>query len=137
MTCSGNNGKLSSICAEGMGSSLGSRIAARPPDQRLQWTLHRYVRRPRVVANRAASLPLKESGVRQVVLRMQTRQSMAKLKTISAGVTVPVPGEEKDVKEYLVLQRRMLRGQEGPWKIWGTTVETDINDIIKDKKPSL
>lgn len=43
-------------------------------------------------------------------------------------------GEAKDVKEYLVIQRRMLQGNEGPWVVWGTTGESDITDIAVGKR---
>ena len=72
-----------------------------------------------------------------MVLRMQSRQSLAKIKIGVNGrpdVTLPGTGEEKDVKEYLVLQRRLLKDQEGPWKIWGTTDETDVTDIFESKR---
>lgn len=83
---------------------------------------------------------MKDSGIRQVVLRMHSRQSLAKIKTGASGrpdITLSGTGEEKDVKEYLVLQRRLLKDQEGPWKIWGTTDETDVTDIVEGKRVPL
>ena len=69
---------------------------------------------------------------------MQTSQSLTKYKTGAVGIPdVVISGTEKekpkDVTEYLVLQRRILRGEEGPWKIWGTTTETDIKKLAEAK----
>ena len=67
---------------------------------------------------------------------MDTRQSLARLKAGLDGSSdsiIPGTGEQKNVKEYLVLQKRILQAQEGEWIIWGTTDETDVKDIIKGK----
>ena len=116
-----------------MAKSFQFRINSRPRHQRVQWTLHKYLRKPRIVANRAAQLPTKHSGIRQVVLLIESRQSLAKFKTGSVGypdTIIPGTGEEKDVREYLVIQRRIMKNQESPWKIWGTTNESAIDKII-------
>ena len=39
---------------------------------------------------------------------------------------------EKKTVEYVVLQKRMLRGEEGKWKIWGTIEESKVEDILGD-----
>ena len=44
---------------------------------------------------------------------------------VAQGTNVP-----KEMLEYLVLQRRILDGKEGPWKVWGTTEETQADDIL-------
>ena len=71
---------------------------------------------------------------------MHTKQSLARFKIGVNGkpdVLVPGTGEAKDVREYLVIQKRLLKGSnEGPWKIWGTTDETDIQDIIQGNNVS-
>ena len=138
--CRGDSNKLSKICTEGLLSSFRSRIASRPRNQRLRWTLHKHNYRPRIVLNRASRLEVKNSAVRQVVIRLATRQSLAKLKANSNGqfdTIIAGTGEEKDVREYLVLQKRMLRGVEGHWVIWGTADETDVNDILEGSQVSL
>ena len=38
-------------------------------------------------------------------------------------------GTEKDVTEYIVIQRRVWYGAEEPWQVWGTTEETDIESL--------
>lgn len=68
---------------------------------------------------------------------MNSRQSLAKLKAGLGGIPdtiIPGTGEEKDVREYLVLQKRILREQEGEWMVWGTTGETDVEDILEDQR---
>lgn len=136
LTCRGDTKKLSQTCTEGLLSSFRSRIASRPRNQRMRWMLHKHFHRPRIVSNRAVRLPIKHSALRQVVLRMDTRQSLARLRARLDGSSdsiIPGTGEQKNVKEYLVLQKRILQAQEGEWIIWGTTDETDVKDIIKGK----
>ena len=40
--------------------------------------------------------------------------------------------EKKTMTDYLVLQRRILNGKEGSWRIWGTVQESDVKDIIEE-----
>ena len=80
---------------------------------------------------------MKQSALRQVVLRMGTRQSLAKLRVSLDGnpdTIIAGTGEQKNVEEYLVLQKRILQAQEGDWVIWGTTDETNVKNIIKGKE---
>ena len=44
-------------------------------------------------------------------------------------------GEEKDVSEYLVLQRRIWKEVEEPWMVWGTTEETDPDVVLSADLP--
>jgi len=79
---------------------------------------------------------MKECGMRQVVVRLQSKQRLARIIPGAKGKEETVlkgTGEAKDVKEYLVIQRRMLQGVEGPWVVWGTTGESDITDIAVGK----
>ena len=36
------------------------------------------------------------------------------------------------MKEYVVLQRMMLEGKEGKWKVWGTIEESKVEDVLGD-----
>lgn len=45
-------------------------------------------------------------------------------------------GEPKKVTEYVVLQKRMIRGKEDPWKIWGMTEETKPEDVMQEERMS-
>lgn len=125
---SGDVETLSTICTEGLLSSFKSRIAARPRGERLRWTLHKFIQGPKFASQRIVMLPYKGAALRQVVVRLQSRQSLARLVSngkLKSGTHVKGSGEETQVSEYLVLQRRMIRDEEGPWLIWGTTNETD------------
>jgi protein MBA1 len=41
-------------------------------------------------------------------------------------------GKEKNVVEYLVLQRRVIRGTEEGWKVWGFAPESTPERIVED-----
>ncbi|MCJ1288461.1 hypothetical protein MMC26_007819, partial [Xylographa opegraphella] len=101
-----------------------SRIASRPANQKLRWTLHQYIHRPRVVSHRAVVLPMaKGAALRQAVVALHSRQSLANVK--AGGELTPDTGEVKEIKEYVVVQRRMWKEQEEPWMVWGTIEESD------------
>ncbi|KAL8854890.1 MAG: hypothetical protein Q9221_000397 [Calogaya cf. arnoldii] len=130
---------LSTICTEGLLASFKSRIAARPRNERLRWTLHKFIRAPKFVSQRVGVLPYKGSAIRQVVVRMRSRQSLARMVSRGPGrpdAQIQGTGEEKDVTEYLVLQRRIWKEIEEPWMIWGTTDETDPDTVLIPKDPA-
>ena len=69
-------------------------------------------------------LPMvKGAALRQAVVRLQSRQSLVKLD--SNGEVVNGAGEVKQVKEYVVIQRRMWKEKEEPFMVWGTVEESD------------
>lgn len=37
-------------------------------------------------------------------------------------------GQEREVTEYIVIQKRIYHGKEGGWKIWGTVEETQLSE---------
>ena len=41
-------------------------------------------------------------------------------------------GVPKKVMEYVVLQKRMIRGEEDQWKMWGMTEETKPEDVLRE-----
>ncbi|KAI4264601.1 MAG: hypothetical protein L6R42_000306 [Xanthoria sp. 1 TBL-2021] len=130
---------LSNICTEGLLASFKSRIASRPRNERLRWTLHKFIRGPKFVSHRIAILPYKGSAIRQLVVRMRTRQSLARMVSGGPGrpdALVQGTGEEKEVSEYLVLQRRMWKEIEEPWMVWGTTEETDPDTVLSSSIPA-
>ena len=115
---------LKKTCSEGLFASFQSRIASRPANQKLRWTLHQYTRRPRVVSHRAVVLPMvKGAALRQAVVALHSRQSLTHLK--ADWEMSPDTGEVKEVKEYVVVQRRMWKEQEESWMVWGTIEEND------------
>jgi mitochondrial protein MBA1 len=50
---------------------------------------------------------------------------------------VPGSGKEKDVVEYVVLQRQYEGWREGEWRVWGTTRETTLDDIEEWERRAL
>lgn len=80
-------------------------------------------------------LPFDESIIRQVIVRIKSVQSIATYLPKRRGEEERVEGgEEKNMVEYLVLQKRILKGEEGPWLVWGTVEETDPDEILGDKQ---
>lgn len=96
------------------------------------WKLHKYTKFARVVSNRAVRLPFEDAGQRQAVVRVQSRQSLTKYNP--DGSVVSGTGGEKEVKEYVVIQKRVLDGEEGPWFIWGTTEETTLEEMERRER---
>lgn len=118
---------LKSVCHEGLLTSFRTRINVRPPKESLQWTLHKYIGFPRIVSTNIVSLDIEKSALYQVVVKIKSIQSLEK--TPASGLASDAT-EKKRMVEYVVLQRMMLRGQEGNWKIWGTTEETKLEDVL-------
>ncbi|KAL8953970.1 MAG: hypothetical protein Q9222_000180 [Ikaeria aurantiellina] len=134
----GDTTTLSTICTEGLLSSFRSRITARSRNERFRWTLHQFLRGPKFVSQRIAVLPYKGAAIRQVVVRLQSRQSLDRVvsqgRDRSDGLAFDNDGG-KAVSEYLVLQRRMWKEKEEPWMIWGTTEETDPDIVLDSDTP--
>lgn len=133
----GDKEELANICCEGLYSSLRRRIAARPVNETLVWSQRRSWPRlpPRIVSRRMTKLPLEKSALRQLVFRIKSVQTLAR---VPSGL-----GQESDTDrqpantprrlvEYLVLQKRIFKGNEGPWKVWGTINETGVRDAFGD-----
>ena len=40
--------------------------------------------------------------------------------------------EQKTILEYVVLQKRILSGEEGEWRIWGTIEESKVEEVLGD-----
>ena len=38
--------------------------------------------------------------------------------------------KEKDVDELVVIQRRIMKGKEDAWMVWGTTQETGVDEVL-------
>ena len=59
--------------------------------------------------------------------------------TKTAGNEPSEPGHgthehEREVIEYVVLQRRMLKGVEEPWKLWGFVDKSTLEGVRKDER---
>ncbi|KAF7173950.1 hypothetical protein CNMCM5623_006232 [Aspergillus felis] len=136
----GDVNTLRKICCTGLANSLISRIASRPKDEKLTWALDKYNRTPgtlftglRVLADRATQIPdLPDSGVRQVVVRITSRQSTSKATKRDAESAVaaqPAPAKQQDCTEYIVIQKLRWTGEEQEWRIWGHATPTTVEDL--------
>ncbi|KAF3894340.1 Mitochondrial inner membrane protein Mba1 [Trichophyton interdigitale] len=144
---SGNLGALQSYCCNGIFESFFKRVVRRPANSpELIWKLHKYLKFPhsmtitgaRVVSDRAAALPNATGmGIRQVIVRIQSRQSLitppAPIARLSEKQIQDIEKQQKekqkDCTEYIVLQRFMWGGKDGEWKVWGLADETTTEDL--------
>lgn len=131
----GNIELLKKITCEGLYDSFASRIHTRPRGERWEWEVIKYTSSPRVMSNRAATLPFDDAGVRQAVVRICSRQRLSRYK--ADGSLVAGTGEERDVTEYVVIQRMLWEGKENDWMVWGTTEETTLEAIEEAKRKLL
>lgn len=137
------------------------KLAARPANRRMRWQVVKELSKPRLVSHRGAQLPFKvqeeDGGIRQCVVRLHTLQRLqsgtvkeggssravlplAARRSASVAPKAEVEEEvewqapiEKEVTEYMVIQRWLIRGQEEPWVLWGYTGETTAEDLTKTK----
>ena len=127
---------LKGVCCDGLQASLRSKIDNRHPREHVNWTLHRYIGRPRIVSTRIGKLPFDESAIYQVVIKMKSMQSLEKIIREPGGKSDVVSDEKKGVPkkvtEYVVLQKSLLRGKEFQWKIWGMTEEIKPEDVLPE-----
>ncbi|KAM3068253.1 hypothetical protein ACMFMG_009393 [Clarireedia jacksonii] len=132
----GDSKTLRKICAEGLYESFMGRIGVRPRGEKVEWELIRLNGSPKIVSHRAASLPVgKGSYLRQAVVRIASRQKMTRKSR--NGEVVPGSGKEKDVVEYLVLQKFYRGFESGEWRVWGTTEETTLDRVEEWEEEAL
>lgn len=125
---SGDIKTLRRICADGLLESFEARIRARSKGEVWSWELVSMKGRPSVVSHRSATLGIEGMGLRQAVVRIRSTQRLTRYK---GGEVVKGSGGEKDVTEYIVIQRRMMHDKEEDWVVWGTTEETTI-DMLEE-----
>ena len=64
---------------------------------------------------------------------MQSLEKILKGTGEKSDIVIDEPkGVPKKVMEYVVLQKRIVRGKEDPWKIWGMTEETKPQDVLRE-----
>ncbi|KAE8151926.1 hypothetical protein BDV25DRAFT_128415 [Aspergillus avenaceus] len=135
----GDVGTLRKICCTGLANNLKYRIESRPKDEKVTWSLDKYNRGlstlltgVRVVSDRATQIPdLADSGIRQVVVRITSKQSTGKFKVDKSGAPVEesTPTKQQDCTEYIVIQKLRWLGEEGEWRLWGHTTFTSMDDL--------
>lgn len=126
---------LKKMTCDGLYDSFSARIHTRPRGERWEWEVVKYTKRPRVMSNRAASLMIDDAGIRQAVVRICSRQRLSRYK--ADGSLVKGSGEERDVKEYVVIQRKLWAGKEEDWIVWGTTGETTVEALEEAQRKAL
>ncbi|KAL4922186.1 hypothetical protein BDW62DRAFT_173146 [Aspergillus aurantiobrunneus] len=136
----GDSSTLRKICCTGLANNLIGRITARPKGEKVTWSLDKYIRSPstfftgiRVVSDRATQIPeLSDSGVRQVVLRITSRQSTGKVQRQTSGDNTAAENpviKQQNCTEYIVLQKLRWMGQEESWRVWGHATPTTVDDL--------
>ena len=133
--CTGT-GFIKQACCEGLVTHLKRHIAIRSLDKKARWEIGSIWPHlaTRVVSNRASKFPREDSAIRQVVIKIRSKQRI-----VHVNDDETIDGHARwdsqwvKVIEYLVIQRRIIDGQEGDWKIWGTTQETSYDQIYKDE----
>lgn len=127
---SGNIPEIKRICCEKLAQKLTNQIQNRRANERIVWKLvGRKFSGVRVMADRAVKIPdMSNSGIRQMVVRLGSRQSMT---TLVGGREV-APAKELDCVEYVVIQQLIWHGKHADWQIWGTTQATDMKTLNTD-----
>jgi len=122
---------LRTICSDGLLSSFRKRLSVRPSNVRMEWRLHRMLSRPRVVSSKAHHYAGIGLSRRQAVVRLHSVQSLAKITMGKRGeeMVAREGGEEREVVEYLVIEKKYDKGVEGAWCVWGTTEETTVEKL--------
>ena len=131
----GDMDTIKALCTQGIADSFQARLQSRPKGERVEWDLLKYNKTPRVVSDRAARLPTDGFAVRQAVVKLNTRQRLTRY--MRDGEVVPGSGKERDVVEYLVVQKLYRLWKEDPWKVWGTTEETTVQQLEKRDRKAL
>ena len=132
----GNVSELRRICCDKLAQKLIGQVQSRPSNEKVTWTLvGNKFRGARVMTDRAVKIPdMANSGIRQMVVRLASRQSMTKT-TVGRSASkdvVPAAAKEQDCVEYVVIQQLIWHGKHSDWQIWGTTKATDMKTLNTD-----
>ena len=129
--------RLEKLCCEGLFASFRTRMSGMPPNTRHDWSIA-YANSPKLVANVGVYVPVpgidKKMGLRQVVVRIDSKQRVDKITKDRSGEEKREEGIPKPVTEYIVIQKRLIENQpESDWMIWGTTEES--SPAVDDASP--
>jgi hypothetical protein len=123
---SGNIDAITRLCASTIAKKFTDGIAQRNKDSVLHWEA--TVPKVSLVSNRAQELGMngyENTGIQQMVFRI----------TCAAQTLHKRKGARKakgNVKEYLVLQRWMVRGVYKDWAVWGFVDEWSPKSIEEE-----
>lgn len=137
---SGDVPTLRHLCCDGLARKLVTQVENRPLGEKVTWKLVSWLRQPstfftgiRVVSDRATQIPgVQNSGIRQMVVRMTSRQSKSKSTPVRARGKASTPAKEQDCHEYIVIQQIIWNGKDSGWRVWGHTGPTDMDRIYTD-----
>jgi protein MBA1 len=73
------------------------------------------------------------SSVSKSVNRTRSRKSIEESREVDGDTASPESTQPRKVVEYFVLQRRVIKGQEEDWKIWGFTQASTPAKIEDDE----
>lgn len=124
-------------CSPGLATDLIKRIRKRHSEESVSWTLERYIRDSstfftgvRVLSDRAIAIPdVADSAIRQIVLRIKSRQSSYKKSKENLENLIMVVPKIQTCTEYVVIQKVKIAGKERDWEIWGFTKPTTLEDL--------
>ncbi|XMA14789.1 hypothetical protein WAI453_007580 [Rhynchosporium graminicola] len=126
---------LRKMCTDGIYQTFQSRIERRRKGEKVVWELVKYNGGPKLVSHRGAKIPMDGAAIRQAVVRIRSTQRLTRWVN---GKQVEGTGKEREVTEYVVLQRMTQGWEEGGWMVWGTTEETTVEELKKwDEKKAL
>lgn len=135
--------EIKRIACDKFAKNLVRQIEQRPKNESMSWELLKYRRTAstnflgvRVLSDRATVIPdIPKSGIRQLVVRITSRQSTTTANTEIKRKTADEassPSKEKDCLEYVVIQNMRWNDQDKGWRIWGfispTTLEATRTD---------
>lgn len=135
---------MNKVCCPGLAQDLNTRIRQRRSDEKVTWALEKYRRTPstlftgvRILSDRATTLPeIADAGVRQIVVRITSRQSKGRAKLPSTrnakesrSEPEDAPAASQNCVEHIVLQRLRFFGRDEPWRIWGHTSPTSVEEL--------
>ncbi|RFU34488.1 hypothetical protein B7463_g1857, partial [Scytalidium lignicola] len=128
----GDTTTLRRLCTDGVYDSFSARIRARPRGEKWLWEIIKYNRSPKLISDRGARFPVDGAAVRQAVVKIASKQKLTRFR--GDGQVVPGTGKEKDIVEYVVLQKVYRGWKGGEWKVWGTTEETTLEEVLELEK---
>lgn len=131
----GDVNSLRRLCTDGLFDTFSGRIGNRTRGERVKWELVKYNKRAKLISDRAARLPVDGMAMRQSVVKISSRQRLTRWQRIQGREEqIEGTGKEKDVVEYVVVQRLYKNWQPGPWMVWGTTKEITLDDVDEWKR---
>lgn len=134
---SGNEQVLREKCCQGLANDLIKRIRKRNDQEMVFWSIDKYNNNlsnfwtgARVLSDRATTIPnTPDSGIRQVVMRISSRQMTQTKSTLTGPDGLRSPAKYQDCTEYIVIQKVRISGIQKNWEVWGFTKPTTVEDL--------